>query len=290
MREKICFKSAMAILMALSIGTSCSADQLDLSQFRQDLGAPDKLTSDYVSSYINAESSQVRYNSYAAIWEVAKKKPYDEKNQLLQHLAQGMSDKEKSVREASVKWLLQFREKDVSSETSALIAKNLEKRELDKNRILLAGLYGTESTLNTIRKLGSTIVQDPEVGRWYGTKEWASNLVLARLGEIDSEELVQRVESESNVVARVTICLQDITYIKQPEGVQLLLKYLNSEDRFPSVRDSTLGEKVCLRAAYFLAQSIEGFPIVKEYYSDYTEEDIATCRKWMSSQSDWSFR
>lgn len=88
---------------------------------------------------------------------------------------------------------------------------------------------------------------------------------------------------------RVTVLLQELEYVRQPEALHILKKYLDSDERLEAVKPTVPGMKCAQYAAIVLARSLEGFPVVKEDLN-YTEDELNICREWMSAQTNWVFK
>jgi len=225
-----------------------------------------------------------RFKFYGSVWKIARYRGSKERQRLLEYLALGLKDSSGLVRNGVTRWALDFETTDFSANARQTIEGALDGEVASKAEILLVGLANVESLIPKVRAIGLNPVREPEVGRWWGTREWAALLVLARRGEADARKVVQQVEAEKNIITRVTVCLQDVAYLRQPEGLDLLCKYLDSDERLPRVKDSAPGEPVNLRAAAALAKCLKEFPVKKEYPSDYTRADIIKCREWMKAQ------
>ena len=64
-----------------------------------------------------------------------------------------------------------------------------------------------------------------------------------------------------------------------------------SEDRLPSTRGGNAqGSKIAFYALTVLAEGVEGFPVKSEGGPSYTEEQLATARKWVRDQKDFKFK
>jgi hypothetical protein len=111
-------------------------------------------------------------------------------------------------------------------------------------------------------------------------------MIPTRMGvKEDIQRCTELVESHPDEDYRVTRLLHQLAYIRQPEIVNHLHKYLNSDksERYkgPDAMVKTYGQ----RAAMALAEMLEGFPGREDIGGD--QETIERCRKWMSEQTEW---
>lgn len=177
----------------------------------------------------------------------------------------------------------------VSQETKRMIESQFH-RHINRQTILLAGLAGVESLSGEINAFANQPVAEPRVGRFYGTNEWAANLVVARQGSALSITKLLEFAEKQNLHTRVVFILVDLQYVPQPEIVDFLKSYLDSDERLEPVKAKDKGMPVANYAASSLARILQGFPVdYREDYS-YSEEEIEVCRAWMSKQRGWMFR
>ena len=159
-----------------------------------------------------------------------------------------------------------------------------------RETILLAGFAGIESLSDEIYSLAARPIEEPQAGRFYGTKVWAANLVLARQGNSLSIAKLLDFAKKQDLHTRVVFILVDLQYVPQPEIVDFLRSYLDSDERLDSVKSTVKGILAANYAASSLARILLGFPVnYREDYS-YSEEEIRACRIWMSKQKEWKYR
>jgi hypothetical protein len=250
-------------------------------------------SNEIVDKYLKNGDEAERRNGYAAIAEVARISSSTEKRQVfIEYLIDGLYDESLSILTEIKSWLQDFGEPDFSSHARERLDGYIAAKGFDREIILIAGKAHISPIIPELRVMANSEIMEPEVGRWYGTIEWASLLVLARFSEKGmAARVIQRVEQEKNPVFRATDGLKDVAYICQPEGIELLRKYLNSNERLPGVKDNDSGELVCKRAAALLAESLIDFPMKKQYFGDFTETDIDVCRQWMNAhKGEWKIK
>lgn len=177
----------------------------------------------------------------------------------------------------------------VNNETKALIERQF-RADINRETILLAGLAGVASLSDEIQFWADRQISEPEAGRFFGTNEWAANLVLARRGNALSLGKLLDFAEKQDFHTIATVVLVDLQYVPQPEVVDYLKKYLDSDERLEPVKPTVKGMLAANYAASSLARILEGFPL--EYREDYSysEQEIEACRVWMSKQKEWKTR
>jgi hypothetical protein len=121
---------------------------------------------------------------------------------------------------------------------------------------------------------------------WQSSLLWAALRARARMGvKEDIVRCIELVESHPDEDYRVAWLLKEVSYVRQPEVVDYLHKYLKSEKvRESKGRDTVVGTHA-QHAAKVLAQMLRGFPGRKDIGGD--TETIERCRAWMAEQEDW---
>jgi hypothetical protein len=120
---------------------------------------------------------------------------------------------------------------------------------------------------------------------WYYTRGWAARLARARMGvESDIDECLRLVEKVEDVDRRVLTLLRQVGYIRQPQAIEHLQKYLESDKRLSPVKASVPGELHAGRALHILAASLRDFPVKLKESRGYKREEIEAARKWMAEQ------
>lgn len=146
--------------------------------------------------------------------------------------------------------------------------------------------------LAQLKQMAAGEVGEPTPGQWYGTPRWKALIRLAQLGDRGAAERVVAVArrqaanasaGKARGVLENIVILDNVASIRQPEAVEFLKEYLDSDERLPDLDGGVPGTPISHRAAALLASLVEEFPVKKEYCSDYTTEDIQACRKWMAS-------
>ncbi len=154
-----------------------------------------------------------------------------------------------------------------------------------------------DADLAKLEDLAASEIEEPNVGRWYGTPEWKALVRLAQLGRGNAAEKaisVARRQSgrlgtgKSTGAVETLVILEQVASIRQPEAVGFLKEYLDSDERLPDLDGGVPGTLIAQRAALLLASIVADFPVKHSYETDYTNEDIRHCRDWMNShRGDW---
>ncbi len=189
------------------------------------------------------------------------------------------------------KWLLGFMAKDFGSETKAKLFDELKKRP-NKQIIEICGVADIKEGLPLLKELfidEIAYATDPNRHtQWYLTIGWSARLACARMGvQKDIKRCIELAELELNgKPPRILHLFHDIGYIRQPEAIDLLMKYVFSDERLSEVSPPVPGEPVASYVIDILAECLRDFP-VKKGGRRYKQEKIELCRKWMSEQTEW---
>lgn len=240
-----------------------------------------------LTPYEEDSSPRVRYYAYTLAWQIAMQDSEPVlRRQVTEKLLQGYTDPTPLVWQHAGQYLLSFTAADFTEGAKATIRQLVTDDNPRRETALLAGVAGLQGQISELRALVSE-----ETGlnsaTWYGTRGWYARLALARLGsQEDVTDVIERVESHPDPVIRVTRLLGDIAYTRQPAAIQLLQRYLESDERLPSLKANAPGSRYCQYALDFLAQSIEDFP-VESVGPGYSEAEIDSARAWMRAQTQF---
>ncbi|MHC4527364.1 MAG: HMG-box domain-containing protein [Planctomycetota bacterium] len=121
---------------------------------------------------------------------------------------------------------------------------------------------------------------------WQSSLVWAALRARARMGvKEDIQRCIDLVESHPDEDYRVTRLLKELSYVRQPEVVDYLRRYLQSDTvtayKGRDVVVATYGQ----HAAKALAHMLRGFPGRRDTGGD--KETIERCREWMAQQKEW---
>lgn len=192
-------------------------------------------------------------------------------------------------------YLLSFQAKDFNDSSKQIIRQALEKDNPSSKIMQICGVANFQDELPRLKDLmidEIAYMNDPNkrnFPEWYYTKGWNARLARARMGvKEDIEMCIKLLDSE--VVKKpdlIHFMLKDIGYIRQPQSIECLKKYLNSEMRLASTNPGMLGEPVASYLIDILADSLSGFPVKKKPGRGYSLDDINEARKWMADQKEW---
>jgi len=214
------------------------------------------------------------------------------------------------VRQEVVRWLIDLVYSGNGHNESPLLmgftardfddkARNTIRQGLAKERVgvLTVQLCGVANIQEGLPRLATLLVDEMQYQaeadktgekKWYLTTAWAARLARARMGvKEDIARCIELAEGEKNGADRVLRILPKIGYIRQPEAIEYLRKYLESSERLPPTNPGARGEPYASRVVYILAESLQGFPVKPKLTRWYTDEEIEICRKWMTDKTNW---
>ncbi|MBN2181412.1 MAG: hypothetical protein JW715_05825 [Sedimentisphaerales bacterium] len=196
--------------------------------------------------------------------------------------------------------LMTFTAKDFSEPSKALIRQAMDNVNTGvvggSLCVWLCGIADLQEEMPRLEKLMINEVaynKDPNMRyapKWYYTTGWAARLARARMGvKEDIEICVSLIEEEIDKNNNFQL-LDKLGYIRRPEAIKSLKKYLDSDKRLPRINENTPGSPYADYVLDILIDSLENFPIEKKPGRGYRSEQIETARKWMSKQSKWIIR
>jgi len=263
-----------------------------------------------LASYENDSERNVRRTAYVFLASVAALHTAPEiRQEVVRRLVRSVYD---DVPGDGGDYLMGFRAKDFDELSKDLIRQAMSKDRVGVLTIKLAGIANLKDTLALLEELSVKKPPDfnnfsPDVdltpqqksklvarrkqayarskptNNWYFDKCWHAKLARARMAvKRDIVRCIELVESIEDPYERVRH-LRDMGYIRRPETIAYLCKYLDSSRRMRQVN----GEPFASRAASILAESIEGFPAKQKLGRYYSDEEIELCRKWMGDRAHW---
>lgn len=210
--------------------------------------------------------------------------------EVVQRLVNHSSDKELMISQQASRLLLNFSEKDFSKQAKSAMIDLLRQQELSSEIILSVGIAQIESEIPFLKQLTQTDSLSQKDKYWFGGIAWPCHLALARMGNIESTNYcIQKVESESNSILRVTRLLKDVSYIRNAKSINLLKTYLFSEQRLPPVEEPFEGTKYVQYVMTYLAESLENFPIPIKG-TGYTDQEVALARTWIQNNPTYKIK
>lgn len=193
-------------------------------------------------------------------------------------------------------WLLTFHADDFNEDSKQIIRQALKKDKVNRWHVLICGVARMEDQLPILEKLlidemkHQAKVEKREAGiTWYYTAGWAARLARARMGvKSDIERCLQLVETVQDLHRRVTTLLHNVGYIRQPEAIEFLKGYLESDKRLPSVTPPVPGTLVASYVMNILIDCLRDFPIERKPWGAYSLKQIEEARQWMRQQKKWN--
>jgi hypothetical protein len=169
-----------------------------------------------------------------------------------------------------------------------MIRQGFREHEKTRERILLVGLAGLTDLIPDLQKI---VDENPDytkrMDRWV-SPQWYAHCALARLGVEESiQHCVDMVESVESVDERLIFHMKHIAYIRQPEGIRLIAKYLNMDSREEYVGDDVMRLKHAERALHFLTTTMDDFPVEIRTPGAYWDERIQIAREYMADEANW---
>jgi hypothetical protein len=230
-----------------------------------------------LGKYLKSEERQTRFHAVWMIGGTGRMQASRPVRQLAAQLLFGVAvgDTDEGVAGAAAESLLGYSAGDFSDEMRQEMHAYLDKnRTLGKpisTAVQLAGVMAVTSAVEMLRELAA-------VPRG---SHWTAVLALARMGYPTAIQHVVAKVGNSSDVERLS-ALHDLVFIRQPQGVEVLVRVLFSEDTYGNGTDVPM-TKYARRSVDLLAQIIEGFPITATGTSS-TKEELETARQWVIAQ------
>ena len=250
-----------------------------------------------IEQYLKDPSERVRWTACVLLWQLRKHDSTSpaERQHIVYLLVERLNDSSGLVHQAAPNRLLDFSAADFSEASKNLLknflTERLEKKAEVRDIVLVVGVANMKTELSVLEGLlidETQYEKKPHAGVWYGTTGWAARKARARMGvEKDIHRCIKLVTSEPDPIVRYAILFDDLQYVRQPQIIPVLSKYLHSPE--PSLVVES--DSVLLPARYWavgaLAKILQDFPIKKDAELLYREEDIEVCRNWMLAQKKW---
>lgn len=205
-----------------------------------------------------------------------------EKRKLVAELSLGLDSDSNSTRQQVRRWLYSLDVNLVGENVRESVKSYLE-HDIHADKI--DTILGAQVGLIDYKELFETAtseLRNSEINLWYNSEKWGATLALASMGsDRFAQEAIRRASSEKDILLRVKLVLEDLARTQHPVVTSFIIEeYLNSDQRLPFPNERREGSMVAARAAASLARFVDAFPVKKEYYADYTMEDIELCRAW----------
>lgn len=248
-----------------------------------------------LATYDKDPSSSVRQLAFLYEVRIATLQSRTEiRQEVTNRLVNALVEPNSNISPHPYRWLLLFTKDDFNDDTKTMIRNALVKDKPEASIIRICGVADIKEELPRLEKFlidETAYTKDPKMKhfpKWYYTLGWSTRLARARMGvKKDIARCIELTETEQDSDERVLRILPDIGYIRQPEAIECLRKYLESNKRLPPVKATAPGELYASRAMHILAESLENYPVKKKEARNYTKEEIDLCRKWMAKQKKW---
>lgn len=253
---------------------------------------PDSLQ--LLENYKQDPSRNVREAALTTFYEIGiNSRDIDIRQRTVDNLVEGIFDSSTLVREHISKLLQEFSQEDFSLGTKERLMTAIRTKP-DYNVILAVGLANIQEALPILAEIRTSEVERIEqlmarqkAGSGLYKTRWdvsalyrGSLLASGRMGEINSiEEYIHRVENLKELSTRLYF-INLLQYVRQPEVIEFLLKYLNSNEYYGGEGD-VVKALVAVDIAKMLVNMIDGFP--SREYLEQEEAYIARCREWVSN-------
>ncbi len=172
---------------------------------------------------------------------------------------------------------------DFTNQAKNWIRTHLQKQEPRTYVMLLSGLADLQDQIPRLKELRAeeadyaVAVADTSDALTYLNivRGWQARLALARLGsQEDIAHCIEKIEAAPDAYIQVRQLLPYYGYIRQPEVIPILQRYLE--------RDDVIDEGYTPAGRYaqkILEEIVEGFP---------AKTDLATARAWMRAQMEFT--
>ncbi len=262
----------------------------------------------FLKQYLNDDSGRVRRAAYELLMRVGESSDSAKvRRDVVFKLVESLDDNDMIVRGRTVEWLQDFRAEDFSDASKRLIRKKL--RALDEERyqqvsrgiVLLAGVADMKSELPLLALILKENEHRFDSEFWHGSMAWAALRARARMGvKEDIKRCIELVETHSEE-RRVRFFLKEIAYVRQPEIVEYLQGYLESDKVIPA-SGCVVEDRYAERAETALREMLVDFPPVATFrefrnehpawhqdrYPDFAFARGEQHRQWMREQKEWN--
>jgi len=225
-----------------------------------------------------------------------RSKDMEVRQRAVDNSVEGIFDSSTLVREHIAKLLFEFSPEDFSVGAKNRLMAAIQTKP-DYNVVLAVGVANIQEALPILSEIRTNEVERIEQlmarqradsglyqPRWDVSSLYRGSLLASgRMGETDAiEEYIHRVENLEELSTRMYF-INLLQYVRQPEVIQFLLKYLDSNEFYGGEGD-VVKAYVAVDSAEMLVSMIDGFP--SREYLEQEEAYIARCREWVSNNPD----
>ncbi len=261
----------------------------------------------FLEQYLNDDSGRVRREAYVLLKRVGESSDREQvRQEIVYKLLEGLNDDEGVVRGNTARWLQSFSAGDFSAASKRFLSEKLRTLSEEQSSpavgiVLLIGVADIKSELPSLALILKENENRFDSEGWDRSMAWAALKARARMGvKEDIKRCIELVEARPEK-DRVMFLLQDLSYVRQPEVVEYLRNYLNSNKTIPP-SGCTPGLIYADRAASALREMLLGFPpaaTVREFrkehpawhpdrYSHFVSARKEQYRQWMREQKEWN--
>jgi len=211
------------------------------------------------------------------------KKP-EVNTQVVNVLVKSMGSKNRRRALDNSAWLLKHhKSSDFSEDAKAQLKQHFEETIKHPHgrhtgyTILLVGLVDMKTEMGRLQDVADSVNEPSKI---VGSRIWKSHRnvfaalqALARMGDKNAiDRCIAIVDSETDEFLKVSVLLSSIAYIRQPEAVEYIKKYLYSYKWDPYAGPCVIGISYTERAAQYLEKMIVGFPTLAEVRKVYRKK------------------
>ncbi|HEY0058721.1 MAG TPA: hypothetical protein VGB56_06270 [Flavisolibacter sp.] len=236
----------------------------------------------FLVKYENDPSEEVRLRVQSMKFKLAQQsRDTSIRQRVVEDMARNFQLSSHELTQYAVYRLSEFGEKDFSDKTRKILFDNFERLKEIHQYIVICGVAQVKALVPRLKQLSQKF--DYHQYNWYSTEAWHASLALARMGENEKmDAMIAAVELEAEPTLRMTRLLRQVAHTRHPDAIKLLQKYLESGDEVPSSKPGAKGIEFRHYAVEYLAQYVEGFPIVPRS-GKYSVQEIESARKFLSS-------
>ncbi len=189
--------------------------------------------------------------------------------------------------------LLPFQAADFSEAAKEILQTELSTSP-EYTTILLVGAADIKSSLPALKAMVDEVNEPLKPfdinSKASHSRAFVALMARARMGvKEDVKRCIEVVEAHPDEGFRVGVLLDRISYVRQPEVVEYLKKYLFM-DKIEPGPETQMRMTYAQRAMIALSKMLQDFPVGegKDIKFDTVEEVTAYVRKWMSKQKKWN--
>lgn len=235
------------------------------------------------------ESEELKRDLYALAWQVGLAKDDIVRRQdMTSYLVEALASDTSFLRGQVLRFLQDFSKNDFDMPTLKILKELTLDDEHANLLIRLIGVVDLQARRPELKQIAGVDWEESDPTALHNSPQWSAALALARMGDNSSmHRIIERVRSETDIVARATLLFGDLAYTRQQPAFDVLRSYLGSTERLPQVKESVKGELEARYAATLFAKFTANCPVQGP---DVEETDIPRIRDWAAMQRKWSLK